>query len=104
MSLVITSNQISSTSIKQGQFQSAYSWSNHLNQPLKIKPNSEVAVHEQIKFYRLTIKQLFSSILDCQIVHQKLKSLSIKKTEMLPLALQNASKGNIFIVFASRIK
>lgn len=44
MSLVITSNQISSTSIKQGQFQSAYSWSNHLNQPLKIKPNSEVAV------------------------------------------------------------
>lgn len=44
MSLVITSNEISSTSIKQGQFQSAYSWSNHMNQPIKIKPNSEVAV------------------------------------------------------------
>ena len=44
MSLVITSNQISSTTIKQGQFQSAYSWSNHMNQPIKIKPNSEVAV------------------------------------------------------------
>lgn len=44
MSLVITSNEISSTSIKQGQFQSAYSWSNHMDQPIKIKPNSEVAV------------------------------------------------------------
>lgn len=44
MSLVIASNEISGTQIKQGQFQSAFSWSNHLNQPIKIKPNSEVAV------------------------------------------------------------
>ena len=44
MSLVITSNEISGTNIKAGQFQSAFSWSNHLNQPLVIKANSEVAV------------------------------------------------------------
>lgn len=44
MSLVIASNEILDTSIKNSQFQSAYSWSNHLDQPLKIKPNSEVAV------------------------------------------------------------
>ncbi len=44
MSLVIASNEISNTTIKAGQFQSAFSWSNHMNQPLKIKPNSEVAV------------------------------------------------------------
>lgn len=44
MSLVIASNEISDTTIKAGQFQSAYSWSNHMNQPIKLKPNSEVAV------------------------------------------------------------
>lgn len=44
MSLVIASNEISNTTIKSGQFQSAYSWTNHMNQPLKLKPNSEVAV------------------------------------------------------------
>jgi len=44
MSLVIASNEILDTSIKNSQFQSAFSWSNHLNQPLKIQPNSEVAV------------------------------------------------------------
>jgi hypothetical protein len=44
MSLVIASNEISDTTIKAGQFQSAYSWTNHMNQPLKLKPNSEVAV------------------------------------------------------------
>jgi len=44
MSLVIASNEISNTTIKAGQFQSAYSWTNHMNQPIKLKPNSEVAV------------------------------------------------------------
>ena len=44
MSLVIASNEISNTTIKAGQFQSAFSWSNHMNQPIKLKPNSEVAV------------------------------------------------------------
>jgi len=44
MSLVIASNEISGTTIKAGQFQSAFSWSNHMNQPIKLKPNSEVAV------------------------------------------------------------
>ena len=44
MSLVIASNEIAGTSNIQGQFQSAFSWSNHMNQPIKLPPNSEVAV------------------------------------------------------------
>ena len=44
MSLIIASNEISDNSIKVGQHQAPYSWSNHLNQPLKIPPNSEIAV------------------------------------------------------------
>lgn len=44
MSLIITSNKISDKTVQIGEHQSPYSWSNHLNQPLKIAPNSEVAV------------------------------------------------------------
>lgn len=44
MSLIIASNKISDKTIQIGEHQSPYSWSNHLNQPIKISPNSEVAV------------------------------------------------------------
>jgi len=44
MSLIITSNEIAGKQNQIGEFQSPYSWSNHLNQPIKIPPHSEVAV------------------------------------------------------------
>ncbi len=44
MSLVITSNEIQGTGVGLSEFQKPYTWSNHLDQPLVIPPNSEVAV------------------------------------------------------------
>tara|TARA_R110000772_G_scaffold135148_2_gene243783 strand:- start:1729 stop:3582 length:1854 start_codon:yes stop_codon:yes gene_type:complete len=44
MSLVITSNEIPGSGVRTSEFQSPFSFHNHLDQPLKIPANSEVAV------------------------------------------------------------
>jgi hypothetical protein len=44
MSLVICSNEIPGSSVRTSQYQAPYSFHNHLDQPLKIPANSEVAV------------------------------------------------------------
>ena len=44
MSLVICSNEIEGSGVRTSQFQSPFSFSNHLNGELKIPPNSEVAL------------------------------------------------------------
>jgi len=44
MSLVICSNEIAGSSVQSSDFQAPYSFHNHLQQPLKLPPNSEVAV------------------------------------------------------------
>tara|TARA_R110000782_G_scaffold67666_5_gene136688 strand:- start:3104 stop:4939 length:1836 start_codon:yes stop_codon:yes gene_type:complete len=44
MSLVICSNDIPTGISGTSQFQAPFSWSNHLDQPLRIPPNSSVAV------------------------------------------------------------
>lgn len=44
MSLVITSNEIQSSAGAGSNYQKAFSWSNHLNQPLVLPKNCEVAV------------------------------------------------------------
>tara|TARA_R110000822_G_scaffold175722_2_gene315384 strand:- start:1084 stop:2925 length:1842 start_codon:yes stop_codon:yes gene_type:complete len=44
MSLIIASNKVENTTNRIGEAQSAFSWTNHLNQPIKIPPNSEIAV------------------------------------------------------------
>ena len=44
MSLVICSNEIPSSSVRKSEFQSPFSFHNHLDQPLIIPANSEVAV------------------------------------------------------------
>lgn len=44
MSLVICSNEIPGSSVRSSEFQAPFSFHNHLNQPLKIPANSEVAV------------------------------------------------------------
>lgn len=44
MSLVICSNEIPGSGVRESQFQAPFSFHNHLEQPLRIPPNSEVAV------------------------------------------------------------
>jgi hypothetical protein len=44
MSLVICSNEIPGSGVRGSQFQAPFSFHNHLEQPLRIPPNSEVAV------------------------------------------------------------
>lgn len=44
MSLVICSNEIPGSAVRESQFQAPFSFHNHLEQPLRIPPNSEVAV------------------------------------------------------------
>ncbi len=44
MSLVICSNEIPGSSVRSSEFQAPFSFHNHLDQPLKIPANSEVAV------------------------------------------------------------
>jgi len=44
MSLVICSNEIAGSNVRSSEFQAPFSFQNHLDQPLRIPPNSEVAV------------------------------------------------------------
>jgi len=44
MSLVICSNEIPGSGVRESQFQAPFSFHNHLEQPLRIPPNSQVAV------------------------------------------------------------
>ena len=44
MSLVICSNEIPGSNVRSSEFQAPFSFHNHLQQPLKLPPNSEVAV------------------------------------------------------------
>lgn len=44
MSLVICSNEIPGSNVRSSEFQAPFSFQNHLQQPLRIPPNSEVAV------------------------------------------------------------
>ncbi len=93
MSLVICSNEIPGSGVRESQFQAPFSFHNHLEQPLRIPPNSEVAV-QSLKINKEGSVSLSPATIWYEYFGVKLDDGNKEKTTSAPHYVDLGLEGN----------